>query len=124
MTWMALVSCQNELLKLFKHIVLVISLLQSCDYGQWRNLMDQCESYTFLCCWYLIDRCFSPRVEAVILQYTNIYTYITRLLSLYIYTAVCKNFEPLIYIIIYIYGVHCGKVLILRIKRSWAQKDN
>ena len=27
--------------------------------------------------------------------------------------AVCKNVEPLIYISIYIYGVHCGKVLIL-----------
>ena len=32
---------------------------------------------------------------------------------IYIYTAVCKNFEPLIYISIYIYGVHCGKVVIL-----------
>ena len=31
----------------------------------------------------------------------------------YTYTAVCKTFEPLIYISIYIYGVHCGKVLIL-----------
>ena len=30
----------------------------------------------------------------------------------YIYTAVCNNFEPLIYISIYIYGVHCGKVLV------------
>ena len=30
-----------------------------------------------------------------------------------IYTAVCKNFEPLIYISIYIYEVHCGKVLVL-----------
>ena len=34
---------------------------------------------------------------------------------IYIYTAVCKNFEPLTYISIYIYGVHCGKVLILKI---------
>ena len=34
--------------------------------------------------------------------------------GLYIYIAVCKNFEPLIYISIYIYGVHCGKVLILK----------
>ena len=32
---------------------------------------------------------------------------------IYIYTAVCKTFEPLLYIRIYIYGVHCGKVLIL-----------
>ena len=31
------------------------------------------------------------------------------------YTAVCKNLEPLIYISIYIYGVHCGKVFILKI---------
>ena len=34
-------------------------------------------------------------------------------IDIYIYTAVCKNFEPLIYIRIYIYGVHCGKVSIL-----------
>ena len=34
---------------------------------------------------------------------------------IYIYIAVCNNFEPLIYISIYIYGVHCGKVLILKI---------
>ena len=27
----------------------------------------------------------------------------------YIYIAVCKHFEPFIYISIYIYGVHCGK---------------
>ena len=27
-----------------------------------------------------------------------------------IYIAVIKHFEPLIYISIYIYGVHCGKV--------------
>ena len=34
-------------------------------------------------------------------------------ICIYIYTAVCKNSEPLIYISIYIYGVYCGKVLIL-----------
>ena len=34
---------------------------------------------------------------------------------IYIYTAVCKNVEPLIYISIYIYRVHCGKVLILKL---------
>ena len=34
---------------------------------------------------------------------------------IYMYTAVCKTFETLIYISIYIYGVHCGKVLILEI---------
>ena len=39
--------------------------------------------------------------------------HVSRRNVIYIYTAVCKNFEPLIYISIYIYGVHCGKVLVL-----------
>ena len=43
-----------------------------------------------------------------------IYLYLSISISIYIsiYTAACKDFEPLIYISIYIYGVHCGKVLL------------
>ena len=39
------------------------------------------------------------------------------------YIAICKNFEPFIYISIYIYGVHCGKGPTKKITSSQSNVD-